>query len=161
MKTLILSALIASSAYASSPVLLSERYWQGEYIPSTTPPSVSIWSHDIKTSTIATQGNAWVNELIYGWAIFRIHVHPAWGNFECSITKQVCMNGNRDCENLTQNYLFIEEGILDDDKSWRAGFIYPRSGEFPTSSHVYMDRCGGNRFNSSSTGKITVKQKEK
>ncbi len=161
MKTLLLTTLLTGMAYATPPTLLSERYWQGEYIPATNPPSVAMWGHDIKTSTVATVGGAWLNELVYGWAIFRIHVHPAWGNFECSITKQVCMKGNSECENLTQNYLFIEEGVIEDDKSWRAGYTYTSTGTFPTSSHVYMDRCGGDRFNSTSTGTINVKEREK
>ncbi len=160
MKTLLLTTLLTGVAYATSPTLISERYWKGEYIPNTNPPSVELWGHDIKTSTIATEGGAWLNELVYGWAIFRIHVHPAWGPFQCTITKQVCMKGNYECENLTQNYLFQNDAYMDDDKSWRAGFTYTSVGTFPTSSHVYMDRCGGERFNAQSTGKIIVKQKD-
>lgn len=158
MKKLITLTLLTGMANATTPTLISERLWEGEYIPATNAQSKTIWGLDITTSTLATVGDAYLNQLVFGWAIFRIHVHPGWGPFQCSITKQVCMEGNTKCANLTQNYLFQADATLDDDKSWRAENTYHSLGEFPTSSHVYMDRCsdGSQRFDSHSTGKVTV-----
>ena len=159
---LIFFILLSNSVYSNEPVLVSQQKWHGEYIPEKTPHSVASLGNDIRTSTVATVGDAIVNELVYGWAIFRIHVKPSWTPYECTITTQVCMMGNYECENISRSYLFQSDGaVLDDDQSYRAGYTYRYVGQFQTSSHVYMDRCGGDRYNSDSTGIITVKQKNK
>ena len=158
----VLALLLVSGMLNAKPVIISQHEWVGEYVPSTAQMSYKNWGTDIHTSTIATVGEAKVNQLTYGWAIFRIHVHPGWAPFQCSITKSVCMLGNQQCNNLTTNMLFQfdsydEIGTYEDDLSYSSAFTYKTPGVYGSSSHVYMDRCGGPQFSSHSTGTITVK----
>lgn len=156
-----LLGLVLNSVYSSQPILISERIWHGEYSPETNAKSIANWGMDIKTSTALSPSSEWtINKLVYSWAIFNVHVHPAWTPFQCTITKQVCMMGTNSCENQTKNYLFQNDGTLDDNASWRAGYTYNSLGDFPITSHLYMDRCGdgSDRFNAHSVGIIKIRK---
>lgn len=159
MKKLLLATMLTTTLHAGGVTLLSERHWQGKYEPSPPVSVIQPWGLDVKAATSATVGDAFLNQLIFGWAIFRIHVKSGWDDFKCTITKSVCMENNDICENLTQNYLFNEGGVLDDDKSYRAGNTYKTLGTHLTSSHVYMDRCGGSWYDAHAVGAVLVKPK--
>ncbi len=153
--------LFSSSLMAADPQILSVHEWQGTYKPKTKNESMAQWGNDITTSTVATVGNAYVNQLVYGWAIFRIHVNPAYFPFKCEIIKSVCMHGSSGCNNITIRMLFHEGGIYNDDKSFNSSYVYKSEGKFQTQSHVYMDKCGGDWYSSHSNGTVTVIKEKK
>lgn len=156
VEIVLVCCLFASATQASPPTILSVHEWQGKYTPKARDEAVKEWGNDISTSTIATVGNATVNQLIYGWAIFRIHVRPAYFPFPCEITKSVCLYGSGGCNNTTIRMLFQDSGVYNDDKSFNSSYIYKSEGTFPTTSHVYMDNCGGSQYGSHGNGTVTV-----
>lgn len=161
LSTILCACVINANSYATAPTILSVHEWQGAYKPLSKETQEALWNHDISTSTQATIGSAYVDQLIYGWAIFRIHVHPAWVPFSCEITKSVCLNNGNACNNLTVRMLFQNDAVYNDDKSFNSSNVFKAPGKYVTSSRVYMDRCGGDHFDSKSFGNITVTVKDK